>query len=277
MSNQWLRLWHDMPTDPKWRTIARVSKQPISLVISVYVTLLCSASQNVTRGHADVTIEDIASQLDVTDQEIQSIFDAMQGRVLDGFHLTGWEKRQPKREDLGSEKGAKSAAERKRTQRERERALDIIVSHEMSRNVTTDKDKEEDTDTDIKTSYVETETVSGDVSAEKIVSIETKRKPVPPYQEIVSVYHETLPTLAQVYKLTETRKVHIKSLWTDELDDIESWRNYFKHIGRSDFLMGRSKPGADGRVFLADFDFIIKPANFVKIAEEKYHGKKVQR
>ncbi|ENT9428360.1 hypothetical protein QSD88_RS19685, partial [Escherichia coli] len=24
MANAWLRLWHDMPNDPKWRTIARV-------------------------------------------------------------------------------------------------------------------------------------------------------------------------------------------------------------------------------------------------------------
>ncbi|ENU2244993.1 hypothetical protein ACWNUG_005487, partial [Escherichia coli] len=23
MANAWLRLWHDMPNDPKWRTIAR--------------------------------------------------------------------------------------------------------------------------------------------------------------------------------------------------------------------------------------------------------------
>ena len=25
MANAWLRLWHDMPNDPKWRTIARVT------------------------------------------------------------------------------------------------------------------------------------------------------------------------------------------------------------------------------------------------------------
>lgn len=125
-----------------------------------------------------------------------------------------------------------------------------------------------------KTSYVETETVSGE---ENVISIETKRKQPPPYKEIVDTYHATLPTLAQVYKLTETRKTHIKSLWADELDDIGSWKSYFLHISRSDFLMGRSRPGSDGRLFLADFDFIIKPANFIKIAEEKYHGKKVQR
>lgn len=119
-SNQWLRLWHDMPNDPKWRTISRVSKQPISLVISTYIHLLISASRNVTRGHADVTIEDLASALDSDEEDISSIIEAMQGRVLDGLHLSGWDKRQVKKEDgFSDESSAKSAAERKRAQRER--------------------------------------------------------------------------------------------------------------------------------------------------------------
>ncbi len=148
MSNQWLRLWHDMPNDPKWRTIARISGQPISLVLSVYLHLMVDASRNVTRGHADVTIEDMASALDVTDDQLDQIYSAMQGRVMDGNKLTGWEKRQPKREDSGDgESGAKSAAERKREQRERERLAQIELEnqqcHEVSRNVTLDKDKEE--------------------------------------------------------------------------------------------------------------------------------------
>ncbi|WP_252355071.1 hypothetical protein, partial [Escherichia coli] len=28
MANAWLRLWHDMPNDPKWRTQNRVAGQP---------------------------------------------------------------------------------------------------------------------------------------------------------------------------------------------------------------------------------------------------------
>lgn len=118
----WLRLWHDMPNDPKWRTIARVSGQPIALVQAMYLHLLVDASVNVTRGHVTVTKEDIASALDVTDEQVEAVFSAMQGRVIDGDKLTGWEGRQPKREDTGNpETGAKSAAQRKREQRERER------------------------------------------------------------------------------------------------------------------------------------------------------------
>lgn len=149
MANEWLRLWHDMPNDPKWRTVARVSAQPIALVQAVYMHLLVDASRNVTRGHATVTPEDLASALDVTEDAIEAILSAMQGRVLDGQYLSGWDKRQPKREDKGSEEtGAKSAAQRKREQRERARlSAEEGVSrqcHDESREVTLDKDKEED-------------------------------------------------------------------------------------------------------------------------------------
>lgn len=146
MANTWLRLWHDMPNDPKWRTISRVSGQPIALVQAVYLHLLVDASRNVTRGVTTVTAEDLASALDVADEQVELIIGAMQGRVLDGALLTGWSNRQPAREDLGdAQTGAKSAAQRKREQRERERGLaGDDACHAMSRNVTLDKDEDKD-------------------------------------------------------------------------------------------------------------------------------------
>lgn len=157
MANAWLRLWHDMPNDPKWRTIARVSGQPIATVMAVYIHLLVSASRNVTRGHVDVTVEDLASALDVTEETIDLILQAMQGRTLDGDLVTGWEKRQVLKEDNGNiSLTAKSPAERKRAQREREKqrresgychAESRNVTH-MSRRVTTDTDTDTDIDTD---------------------------------------------------------------------------------------------------------------------------------
>lgn len=152
----WLRLWHDMPNDPKWRTIARLSGESIALVMSTYVHLLVDASRNVTRGHVNVTLEDIASALDVTDEQIAAILKAMEGRVLAEGTILGWEKRQPKREDSGSEiTGAKSSAQRKKEQRERQKpapdasdlaskTTDVTQCHAMSRNVTTDKIREEE-------------------------------------------------------------------------------------------------------------------------------------
>lgn len=100
MANSWLRLWHDMPNDPKWRTIARLSGQSIALVQAVYVQLMISASQAQERGIYQIGEEDIASALNEDDAAIEAIIAAMQKRVLDGKRLTGWEHRQPQKEDI---------------------------------------------------------------------------------------------------------------------------------------------------------------------------------
>jgi len=133
---------------------------------------MTDASRNVTRGHVTVTAEDVASALDVTDEAIEAIFKAMQGRVLDGDRLSGWEKRQPKREDVGSpETGVRSSAERKKAQRERERkSRNVTQCHDESRNVTLDKDKDKDKDKD-------TEEAKATAKASNIPSSDHSMKP----------------------------------------------------------------------------------------------------
>jgi hypothetical protein len=129
MANPWFRLWTDMVNDPKFRTIARVSKQEISRVISVYVHMMTCASNASERGHTEGWCdEDVATALDIETEDVQAIREAMQGRVLDGDYLTGWEKRQPLRE---REDG--TAAERKRQQRAREaNQNNVTPSHATS-------------------------------------------------------------------------------------------------------------------------------------------------
>jgi hypothetical protein len=124
MANQWVRLWVDMANDPKWRTIARASKQSISSVMAVYIHLLTSAANANERGRTQVNDEDIASALDMEIEDVTAIRKAMQGRVIDGETLTGWDKRQPAREDNSAErskvwreqKKASAETERNRTQ-----------------------------------------------------------------------------------------------------------------------------------------------------------------
>lgn len=104
----WVRLWHDMPTDPKWRVVARKSGQPLPCVLAVFTLMLTNASGNaaergVLQGWDN---EDAGAALDIDAEAVASIYSAMQGKVLDGDRLTGWERRQPKRED-------NTAAERK--------------------------------------------------------------------------------------------------------------------------------------------------------------------
>lgn len=113
----WVRLWHDMPTDPKWRVISRKSGQPIACVIAVFNMMMVAASQNAAeRGCiAAWDDEDVGAALDMDAEAVLAIRTAMQGKVLDGTRLSGWEQRQPKREDG-------TAAQRKAAWKEREGA-----------------------------------------------------------------------------------------------------------------------------------------------------------
>jgi hypothetical protein len=139
MANSWLRLWHDMPNDPKWRTIAKASGQPIPTVISVYVHLLVEASANANeRGRTQPNAEDLASALDVEIESVAAVLTAMEGRVLDHGMLSGWKHRQPEKED--------GSADRARAWREKQKELKTSTNeNERDRTpANTDKEKEKD-------------------------------------------------------------------------------------------------------------------------------------
>lgn len=145
----WLRLWHDMPNDPKWRTIARASKQPVSVVIAVYLHVLVNASSNATergRTHSIVS-EDIASAIDVQTEDVDAILAAMQGRVLDGEHVSGWSKRQPARED-GSAERSRAWREAKKAKNERGANAAERIANATERNRSKTNAPDTDTDTD---------------------------------------------------------------------------------------------------------------------------------
>jgi len=93
-----------------------------------------------------------------------------------------------------------------------------------------------------------------------------------PYQKILGLYHQLLPTLPRVVKMTAGRKQHVKARWQHDFGDMEEWEKYFGIVSTSDFLMGKTKPINGSRTFKADFDFLIKESNAVKIIESKYHG-----
>jgi hypothetical protein len=139
MSNDWLRLWHDMPNDPKWRTIARVSGKPIPAVMAVYLHMLVCGSNARERGRTHGWCdEDVATALDLSTDDVIAIRDAMQGRVLESDYLKGWDKRQPKREDGGAER-AKAWRDKKKDDEERKRT-------QVNAEKRPDTDTEEDTE-----------------------------------------------------------------------------------------------------------------------------------
>lgn len=114
-------------------------------------------------------------------------------------------------------------------------------------DIDTDKEKEIDTDTEIET---ETDTDS------------TRN-----YLKIISLYNDTCVSLPRVKKLSDARKKAIKARLNTYSED--DFRNLFELAEASDFLKGRN-----GRNWMADFDWLIKDANFVKVLEGKYANRK---
>lgn len=148
-----------MPNDPKWRTIARVSKQPITAVIAVYVHLLVIASNATERGRThDACSEDLASALDIEIDQIDQILAAMQGRVLEVDVLMGWEKRQVERED-GSAERSKAWRAGKKAEKELENTQNRTQANASERKQTPDKDTDKDTDKDKKSLSGDKDTV----------------------------------------------------------------------------------------------------------------------
>ena len=132
MANPWFRLWVDLPNDPKFRTIAKISEQSISSVIAVYIHMLCCASNATERGRTQGWCdEDIATALDLDIEQIIKIRDSMQNRLLEGDYLTGWNKRQPKRED-GSAERAQADRERKKQEKlnKETHGTIVLITHE---------------------------------------------------------------------------------------------------------------------------------------------------
>jgi hypothetical protein len=253
MASQWFRVWHDMPNDPKWRTIARASKQPIAVVISVYLHVLTNASNANERGRTHgLNCEDIASALDVETDQVEAILAAMQGRVLEGDWVSGWDKRQPVRED-----GAAERAKAWRLEQKEKKEREANGANASERTPNAEERPDTDTDTDKEKTHTENPPESG--------------KPDPcPHQAIVDLYHKKLPELAGVRDITEKRKTALRARWRahERFQDLSWWAAFFETVSESDFLMGR----LPGKTWQADFDFLIRSEKFQKIIEGGYQN-----
>lgn len=113
MALPWFRHWRGLMTDPKFKTIARLSGEPLVYVLGVYNILLESACDATERGVTTCDADDVASALDIETSSVIAILDAMQEKVLDGKLLTGWESRQPIKEDSSTERTQKYRAKLK--------------------------------------------------------------------------------------------------------------------------------------------------------------------
>ncbi|MCA2926873.1 MAG: YdaU family protein [Burkholderiales bacterium] len=101
-----------------------------------------------------------------------------------------------------------------------------------------------------------------------------------PVEKLVDLYHKALPTCPQVAVMTKTRQAYAASRWREvcqadswetESEGLEFFESYFLKVAESKFLIG-SADGRNGKVpFRADFEWLMRPNNFAKVLEGKYH------
>jgi len=109
-----------------------------------------------------------------------------------------------------------------------------------------------------------------------------KKLPGCDHKSIVELYHQLLPTMRRVEVWNDTRAGYLRQRWREvavELSETKEithadvltwWEEFFKHVSKSKFLTGKINDKS-GRTFVADLEWIIKPSNFAKIVEGKYH------
>ncbi len=94
-----------------------------------------------------------------------------------------------------------------------------------------------------------------------------------PHAAIIALYHDILPACRQIRRWTKTRNQHLQQRWREDVkhQSLEFWKKYFEHVSQSDFLTGKIRQ-SNRAPFIADFEWLIKPANFTNVIEGKYHG-----
>lgn len=102
-----------------------------------------------------------------------------------------------------------------------------------------------------------------------------------PIQELIDLYHQTLPELPGVVVVHQKKREGlIRQRWRDfyaagdfktKDGGLECFRWYFtEKVKTSKFLTGRSDGGKDRRPFLADLTWLMGPTNFSKVVEGRY-------
>jgi hypothetical protein len=89
--------------------------------------------------------------------------------------------------------------------------------------------------------------------------------------------------LRRVEVWNDARKGYLRQRWREVANEfaekqevteqvmLDYWTRFFTYVSESKFLTGQVNDKS-GRAFTADLEWLLKPSNFAKIIEGKYHG-----
>lgn len=112
------------------------------------------------------------------------------------------------------------------------------------------------------------------------------RVPNVDHEAVVGAYHELLPDHPRVVQWTDSRQALLRKrwrelavydakrgkAWPDTAAGVARFRKFFTFVGESRFLTGRTKATGDRPPFVADLEWLLRPTNFLKVVEGKFHA-----
>jgi hypothetical protein len=231
----WIKLHKDLLNDRAFMCLPIASK-----ALAPLLWLLASESKD---GSFDASVEELQFRLRISAKDITS---GLEHLISNGFFLHA----------------SNVLAEC---------LQDAIPEREGERETETETEREGD--------YLPTASVNT-----KVVDLRaTVRAPIVcPAQKIIETFHQACPTLQRVKLLNPNRRKHLSTRWRevdaesklkDQEDGIEIFRNIFERVHESDFLCGRLQR-KDNRNWMATFDWLILPTNFIKVCEGHYDNKR---
>lgn len=107
-------------------------------------------------------------------------------------------------------------------------------------------------------------------------------KPIPdcPHQQVIALWADVLPAMPQPVKWTDTRAEHLRARWREAAaehhwqgqdEGLAYFRKLFVWVSRSKFLTGKAKSSGDRTPFVVELAWLVKPENFAKVIEGRYH------
>lgn len=96
-----------------------------------------------------------------------------------------------------------------------------------------------------------------------------------PHAAIVDLYHELLPANPRIKAWSGGRQANLRTRWREDTkrQSLDYWRRFFAHVAASPFLTGQVED-RNGRPFLPGLDWLVKPDNFAKVIENRYHDRR---
>ena len=270
----WFRWHHGAITDPKFQLIAKKANARFGDVIALWAFVLEMASADSDRGNiGQIDFETLDYMLGAEEGTAIRILDAMTARgLIVGNRIAAWEKRQPRREREND-----NSTERSKAFRDKQRHATPCNANENQETPREEESREEESKPLSNANALD---VRSDADEPAESEAGSKKLPSCPHQKVIELYHESLPYCPQVREWNTTRQKYLQSRWREkavslgwqqDAEGLEWFKRFFSFVGESKFLTGKSD-GRNGKPpFLADLEWLMKPSNFAKVVEGKYH------